>query len=143
MAKARTKGKLQTEFEKRFNQHGPEIAEQVKIAQDAVGNPELHARGAAALGKAIAISDATGVPFKSGVIAIGNFLMASENQYVPATYFDKVDPYNTAEAKKVSKLTGVTEDALTEYDSSGFDEDHDEYYDDGDEYYDDEDPDYY
>lgn len=116
--------KLEQTFEKALRQYGGQIAAKVKIAQDAVGNPSAHAEGAKALGEATAIADANGIPFSSGVIAIGNYLMPSENQYVPDTYFSK---FKDLDAAKVAEMTKVADFALTKYTvPKGFDDDYDE-----------------
>ncbi len=122
--------KLEKTFEKAIKEYGAQIAGKVKIAHDAVGNPEAHAKGAKALSEATAIADANGIPFSSKVIAIGSYLMASDNQYVPDSYFTKFKGLDTA---KVADMTKVADFALNKYTPP---RDFDGYYnDDGDDYY--------
>lgn len=114
-------------FDKAFKQCSQLIAAKVKIAQDAVNSPSTHADGARALGEAIAIADTHGVPFTSSVIAIGNYLMASEMQYVPDSYFSLFKDLDPA---SVEKLTNVTAFALSKYVAPVGETDNDDYWDD-------------
>lgn len=99
--------KLEKTFEKALKQYGGQIAAKVKVAQDAAGNPATHAEGVRALSDATAIADANGIPFVSGVIAIGDhYLMAAENQYVPDTYFSKFKGLNADVVSEMTKVAG-------------------------------------
>jgi hypothetical protein len=127
--------KLEKTFEKALKQYGTEIATKLKVAQDAVGNPAAHAEGAKALGEATAIADANGIPFISEVVAIGNYLMASANQYVPDSYFSK---YKDLDSTKVAQMTNVANFALDKYTPAkdfDCDDDDEEYYESSSEEY--------
>lgn len=105
-----SKTKLEKEFDKALANFGAIINSKVNLANKALEDKSAHPAGARALVEASALADKHGIPFHSEVVAIGNYVMKTANNYVPESYFAK---FQELDPEKVAALTNVASFALS------------------------------
>lgn len=120
------KTSLEKDFDKALATHGVKIQRKLELAHSALNDKSAHPAAARAMKEAIAISDEHGVPFHASVMAVGNYMMPMENNYVPKTYFDTFGGLDPA---KVAQLTQVAEFSLSKEDPAAPEDSYEDSYD--------------
>lgn len=103
---------LEQTFQKALDEAGKSIKENLVIAKSALKDkdPKNVKKALKALSEAQKLSDKSGIPYQSEVVALGaKSVIGMVNHHVPESYFKL---FGTLDPKKVSKLVNVAPYAL-------------------------------